>query len=95
MTKKEAAPSNPAPPVSKEKIGQFYFATGKPIPKEKKQETELAIQKAFEGKTDVTMADFETIVVDVCKIPKIFKKLLFERIKKTEKIDEKAEKISK
>lgn len=55
----------------------------------------MAIQKAFEGKTDVTLADFETIVVDVCKIPKIFKKLLFERIKKTEKIDEKAEKISK
>lgn len=95
LTKKESAPPNPAPPVSKEKIGQFYFPTGKPISKEKKQETELAIQKAFEGKTDLGLAEFETVVVDVCKIPKIFKKLLFERIKKTEKMDEKAEKISK
>jgi hypothetical protein len=31
----------------------------------------------------------------VCKVPKIFRKMLFEYIKKNENLDEKADKISK
>ena len=41
------------------------------------------------------MDDFETICIDVLKIPKIFKKMAFERIKLIEKLDEKLEKIPK
>ena len=43
----------------------------------------------------MTLDDFETICVDVLKIPKIFKKLAFERIKEFEKLDAKIEKIEK
>ena len=39
--------------------------------------------------------DFSAICIDVCKIPKIFQKTLFEAIKKEEKLDEKEDKISK
>lgn len=41
------------------------------------------------------MDNFEPITIDVCKIPKIFIKLLFDRIAKVEKLDEKTEKIGK
>lgn len=64
LTKKEVAPSpNPAaPPVLQEKINQFYYSSGKPIPKEKKQETELEIQKAFEVKQELSLDEFEPIL---------------------------------
>jgi hypothetical protein len=54
--------------VIKENVAQFYFPKGKPIPKEVKEQTELAIQKAFEGKADncIKLEDFETICTDVC-----------------------------
>ena len=54
---------------------------------------EAAIKKVFEGKTELTLDDFESICIDVLKIPKIFKKMAFERIKEVEKLDEKIEKI--
>lgn len=38
---------------------------------------------------------FEGITVNVCGIPKILKKLLFDRVKVVEKLDEKADKIPK
>jgi hypothetical protein len=41
------------------------------------------------------LEDFEAICIDVLKIPKIFKKMAFERIKLIEKLDEKLEKIPK
>ena len=41
------------------------------------------------------MDDFENICIEVLKIPKIFKKMAFERIKLIEKLDEKLEKIPK
>ena len=41
------------------------------------------------------MADFEHVVKEVVGIPMIFKKMLFDYIKKAEKLDEKAEKIPK
>jgi len=44
---------------------------------------------------DVNLDDFEQICCDVFKIPKIFKKLAFERIKEVEKLDAKLEKIPK
>lgn len=74
---------------------QFYFPNGKPISKDEKQSGESAIQKAFEGKSDVNLDDFEQICGDVFKIPKIFKKLAFDRIKEVEKLDSKLEKIPK
>ena len=56
----------------------------------------MAIEKAFEGKADgVKLDDFEPIIKDVCKVPTIFKKMLFEYVKKAEKLDEKTEKIPK
>ena len=63
--------------------------------KEDKQAGEQAIQKGFEGKNEVTLEDFDSICTDVLKIPKIFKKLAFERIKDTEKLDSKLEKLPK
>lgn len=41
------------------------------------------------------MENFEPLTTEVCKIPKIFKKLLFDRVKKLEKLDDAAEKIPK
>ena len=50
----------------------------------------------FEGKGDsLGMDDFEPILKDVCKVPTIFKKMLFDYIIKKEKLDEKVEKIPK
>lgn len=43
----------------------------------------------------MTLDDFDAICTDVFKIPKICKKLLFERIKEFEKLDVKMEKIGK
>jgi len=37
----------------------------------------------------VSLDDFEGICIDVLKIPKIFKKMAFDRIKELEKLDEK------
>ena len=74
---------------------QFYFPQGKPVSKDEKQSGETSIQKAFEGKSDVNIDDFDQICSDVLKIPKIFKKLAFDRIKETEKLDSKLEKIPK
>ena len=90
LTKKEAAP-----PVAREKVNQFYYPGGKPITKEAKDQTEIAIQKAFGTKGEITLDDFEAVVSDVCKMPKIFKKLLFVRIKKLGKLDDAAETIPK
>ena len=53
------------------------------------------MEKAFCGKNDLTLDDFESIVHDLCKIPKILKKLLFDRIKLVENLDPQAEKIPK
>ena len=63
--------------------------------KAEKDETDAEIQKAFNGKQDITGDDFEAICVKVCKIPKILKKCLFERIKLVANIDAKAEKLPK
>ena len=41
------------------------------------------------------MEDFEAVIKDVCGIPGIFKKMLFDFVKKSEKLDEKADKIPK
>ena len=43
----------------------------------------------------MSLDDFESICNDVLKIPKIFKKIAFERIKECEKLDSKLEKIPK
>ena len=43
----------------------------------------------------MTLEDFDAICTDVFKIPKIFKKLAFERIKEFEKLDAKLEKLAK
>jgi hypothetical protein len=80
--------------VPKEKISIFYYPGGKPISKEQKQKDEQAIEKAFK-EDSITLADFEPIIKDVCGVPTIFKKMLFEYVKKSEKLDEKTEKIPK
>ena len=51
----------------------------------------------FEGRTDgtINLEDFDKVCTDVSKIPKIFKKILFENIKKLERLDEKADKLTK
>lgn len=41
------------------------------------------------------MDQFEPIVADVCKIPKILKKLLFDRVIEAEKLDKEATKLPK
>lgn len=43
----------------------------------------------------MSLDDFEGICNDVLKIPKIFKKMAFDRIKELEKLDEKLDKIPK
>lgn len=43
----------------------------------------------------MALADFEPILTKVAKIPNIFKKMLFDRIKTVEKLDKDAEKIPK
>ena len=43
----------------------------------------------------MTLDDFDQICIDVLKIPKIFKKLAFDRIKDLEKLDPKLEKLPK
>lgn len=63
--------------------------------KDDKLAGEQAIQKGFEGKNDISLDDFDTICTDVLKIPKIFKKLAFDRIKETEKLDSKLDKLPK
>jgi len=60
-----------------------------------RQAGELAIQKAFEGKNEVSLDDFEGICIEVLKIPKIFKKMAFERIKELEKLDAELAKLPK
>lgn len=80
--------------VPRENVAQFYFPGGKPISKEQKQKNEQAIEKAFK-EDSLTLADFEPVIKDVCGAPTIFRKMLFEYIKKSEKLDEKAEKIPK
>lgn len=80
--------------MPKENIAQFYFPGGKPISKETKQKNDLAIEKAFKDDS-ITLADFEPVIKDVCGVPSIFRKMLFEYVKKSEKLDEKAEKIPK
>ena len=41
------------------------------------------------------LEDFEPVINDVCKVPKIFKKQLFDYIIKNEKMDSKTEEIPK
>lgn len=41
------------------------------------------------------LEDFEPVISDVCKVPKIFKKQLFDYIIKNEKMDSKTEEIPK
>ena len=67
-------------------IPQFYFPGGKPLAKEDKDKTEIAIQKAFEAKTELKQDEFEQITDTVFEIPKIFRTLLFDRIKLVEKL---------
>ena len=43
----------------------------------------------------MSLEEFEAVCIDVLKIPKIFKKMAFERIKELEKLDVKVEKIPK
>lgn len=43
----------------------------------------------------MTLDDFEALCTDVLKLPKIFKKMAFERIKELEKLDDKLEKLPK
>lgn len=49
----------------------------------------------FQGKSDVVLEDFDGICTDVFKIPKIFKKMVFDRIRESEKLDDKLEKLPK
>jgi len=79
----------------KEIVPQFYFPKGKPISKQAKEATELNIQKAFEGKPELKIGDFDFLTMEVCQLPKICNKQLFERIKHVEKLDEKTEAIPK
>ena len=75
---------------------QFYFPSGKPVSKAEKQRGEAALDKLFEaaGKT-LKFDNFEAFCTDVCEIPKIFKKMAFDALKKSEGLDEKAEEIPK
>lgn len=99
MVEKQTLPEikpKPKPVIIKqENIPQFYFPRGKPIVKEQKESTEMAIQKAFENKNELALSEFEPVCTKVCEIPSILRKLLFVRIKLVEKLDEKAEKIPK
>jgi hypothetical protein len=72
--------------LPKENIAQFYFPEGKPVAKETKQKNETAIEKAFKDGS-VTLAEFEPVIKEVCGVPTIFKKMLFEYVKKSEKIE--------
>ena len=82
--------------ISQEKpIEPFYFPDGKPLSREERQNIEVSIQKAFEKGNDIQFEDFEPITVDVCKLPKICKKLLWEKIIAVEKLQSDTTKISK
>ena len=43
----------------------------------------------------VKLDEFEPVISDVCKVPKIFKKNLFDYIIKNEKMDSKSDAIPK
>ena len=80
--------------ISQEKpIEPFYLPEGKPISRDDRQNTEIGIQKAFEKGNEIEFEDFEPLVTEVCMLPKICKKLLWDKIKAVEKVV--GEKISK
>ena len=64
--------------------------------KAEKQRGEAALDKLFEtaGKS-LKFEHFEAFCTDVCEIPKIFKKMAFDAVKKSEGLDEKVEEIPK
>lgn len=49
----------------------------------------------FEGKSELGMADLDPLINNVLKIPNIFKRMLFDRIKLIEKLEKDTEKIPK
>ena len=63
--------------------------------KDERDKNKIELQKAFESKTELTLADFDPIVNNVTKLPSIFKKMLFDRIIVSEKLDKNTEKIPK
>lgn len=65
------------------------------LTKQQRDKNEIEIQKLFTGKDELNLEDFEKVCSELFKIPSILKSLLFERIKKVEKLDEKADKIKK
>ena len=64
----------------KVKIPPFYFPEGKPLDTETLKENEEKINKAFDGKAELKLEEFDKVTTDVCGFPQFFKTELFNRI---------------
>jgi len=64
----------------KEKIPQFYFEGGKPLPSEVVEANNNAIAAVFKDKRDITVEDFTPICEQVFKFPKFLNSLLFSKL---------------
>lgn len=64
----------------KEKIPQFYFEGGKPLPSEVVEANDAAISAAFSDKREITVEDFTPICEQVFKFPKFLNSLLFIKL---------------
>jgi serine/threonine-protein phosphatase 2A regulatory subunit B'' len=85
--------------VPRENVPQFYYPAGKPVDKEEIKRAEVAMDKWFESigkdKQQVKLDDMDQFCTEVTRIPKIFKKMIFQMILKKERMDEKSESIPK
>lgn len=66
-------------------MAPFYFPEGKPIPAQSVKEYNESLDKIFgpsSAKKAIPCADFEEVIKDVFKMPKIFNDMLFTRIEK-------------
>ena len=63
---------------------QFYYPQGKPVEQSKIGEFNEAVEKIFGKSTGKSIGreEFEPVVTDIFKIPKIFSDMLFTRIEK-------------
>lgn len=64
----------------KEKIPQFYFEGGKPLPSDIAEANDAAISAAFRDKHEITVEDFTPIWEQVFKFPKFLNSLLFSKL---------------
>lgn len=63
--------------------------------KQARDNNDSLINKEFEKQESLSLSEFESVTVKVCKLPKIFQKILFQAVVDAEKLGDKAEKVTK